>query len=314
MLPDAEFRRAISIAIMQPIMAPRTCACGQPIDPAGFHLLHCHYNHYTSLHNNVKDSVAARLRSFLRPDAAQFSVLIEQPMHNHYALKNATAPPTSTVIADLIISMHADLQQTPIACDFVSCLPRQTRSFQSELREKARVKIRKYNAYAYPRQGFFPLPFGRTNILSQDIFDFCSRINSFLPPSLKAEQKLRATFSRSIYSGTARLFNFALRRLQIAAPQRVSDATIPFSSLLLPHRSTMTRRRVAPRRNAFTQPELLERLALALDEPNATAAAPHPARPCNLLLREGTHPDRPRNFLLREAFRDGVLTEEESES
>lgn len=30
----------------------------------------------------------------------------------------------SALVADMIVSLHGDLQQTPIACDFVSCVSR----------------------------------------------------------------------------------------------------------------------------------------------------------------------------------------------
>jgi phosphate transport system ATP-binding protein len=63
MLSDAEFSRSIAIATLYPIMAPRTCTCGHPIDPAGFHLLHCHYNHYGYLHDSLKFAVERSLRA-----------------------------------------------------------------------------------------------------------------------------------------------------------------------------------------------------------------------------------------------------------
>jgi hypothetical protein len=51
MLSDAEFSRSIALAIFHPVLLPRYCSCGQPIDPAALHLLHCHFNHYGELHD-----------------------------------------------------------------------------------------------------------------------------------------------------------------------------------------------------------------------------------------------------------------------
>lgn len=74
MLSDAEFSRTFAIAILHPIMNPRVCPCGGLIDPAGFHLLHCRHIHYGIMHDRVKESVAARLRSFSSMEATFLSV------------------------------------------------------------------------------------------------------------------------------------------------------------------------------------------------------------------------------------------------
>jgi hypothetical protein len=74
---------------------------------------------------------------------------------------------------------------------------------------------------------FFPLAFGRTNILSRVTLRFCDFIGNYFPKSLKVSDRLRATFSRSIASGVASTFNATIRRLQFAAANSVAFSMIP---------------------------------------------------------------------------------------
>jgi hypothetical protein len=140
MLSDAEFSRTIAIAIIHPIMEPRICSCGQAIDPAGFHLLHCHYNHYTQLHNVVKFAVAGKLRSLMNAQAAAFSIAIEPQMNTLFPLRDPHAPEGIALVADLALSLHTDLQQHPIACDFVSCFSSSSVDWTQTLAQAARIK------------------------------------------------------------------------------------------------------------------------------------------------------------------------------
>ena len=194
-LTDAEFSRAAAIAIMHPIIAPRTCGCGQPLDPAAFHLLSCRYNSYTAIHDCVKMAVAARIRSFMAPDIAPIAVLLEQPVIAHYRLRDPTKPEGSVRVADLVLSLHDEVQQHPVVCDFVSCGRAQNRTgdFTFALRVAAMFKRGKYKKYAIADNAFFPLPFGRTNVLSQEIFDFCSLVARHFATVSDVDRKLRAS-------------------------------------------------------------------------------------------------------------------------
>ncbi len=276
MLTDAEFSRTAALVIMYPFTAPRSCACGQPIDPVGFHLLHCKQTHYGCLHDRVKHAIMGRIRSFMHSDVAAFSVLVEQPMLNHFGLRNATLPEGVALRADLIVSMHSELQQEPIACDFVSCFASGNRDYSTVLDFTARFKRRKYHKYNFVTEnGFFPLPFGRTNVLSTEILQFCSLIGRYMPPHMRARDKLVASFSRAIYSGVAQTFNLAVRRLQLSAAQRVPLASFPYSSLRDPYVTVARARNINSRRPPFADVSLVESLAAALTAPvNEVAARP----------------------------------------
>ena len=131
--------------------------------------------------------------------------------------------------------MHSPLQQEPIAYDFVSCLVCQGDDFHSPLLEKARFKRKIYSKYRIPHNAFFLLPFGRTNVLSQEIFDFCSLVGRYFTKHVRADEKLRASFSRAIYVGVSQYFNLAIRRLQISVTQERAVASVPFASLTAPY-------------------------------------------------------------------------------
>jgi hypothetical protein len=74
---------------------------------------------------------------------------------------------------------------------------------------------------------FFPLAFGRTNILSRETLRFCDFVGLYFPKSLKVSDKLRATVSRSISAGVASTFNATIRRLQLATANLVAFSMIP---------------------------------------------------------------------------------------
>ena len=93
----------------------------------------------------------------------------------------------------------------------------------------------KYGQHVIPRQCFFALAFGRTNILPPRVHEFCALVAKHFPTATHPDRKLRATFSRAIYSGVARTLNMAVRRLQISAAARVAVPAIPaFALRLLP--------------------------------------------------------------------------------
>jgi len=282
MLTDAEFSRSAALAIMHPFIAPRTCACGSPLDPVGLHLLHCRQTHFGGVHDRVKHAVAARIRSFMHSDAAAFSVLVEQPMLHHFGLRDASVPEGVVRIADLIVSMHSELQQEPIACDFVSCFASTNRDYPTILDYAARAKRRKYDKYnTITTTGFFPLPFGRTNVLSTEVLQFCSLIGNYMPPHMRACDKLLASFSRAIYAGAAQTFNFAFRRLQLAAAQRVPLASFACPALRDPYVTVPRARNLVSRRPPFADVSLVESLAAALAAPAPEFAS----RPFSRLYR-----------------------------
>jgi hypothetical protein len=142
------------------------------------------------------------------------------------------------------------------------------------LQERARFKRRKYAGYLFPDNSFYPLPFGRTNVLAEEVFEFCAFIGNFLPKHMRAEAKLRATFSRAIYAGTARLHSLAFRTLQLSAAQRLPLSAFSFSSLLDPyaleHSDRSSRRN--PRWTSFTEASLTAGLAAALAHPDPAVA------------------------------------------
>ena len=265
-LSNAEFSRLIAMATFFPVIAPRTCDCGKPLDPAAFHLLHCHLVNFTFMHDRVKEAVAYRLRSFSNSDLAPLVVQIEQPVRLHYPLRDPSAPEGAERVADLVVSLHGDLQQEPLICDITSCLARQqclTASFNGALHDAARLKVQKYHKYLIAPRRFYALPFGRTNVLSAEILDFCSVVGGSFPLHFRAEQKLLATFSRSIYVGVTHTLSLAIRRLQLSL-----SARIPFSSVrplpLLSPFATQSRSRPLlrhPSLSALTDPLFHSRIA-----------------------------------------------------
>ena len=169
--------RDVLVATAAKKREPRTCPCGKRIDPVGLHLLHCKQNHYGCLHDSVRYAVAARFRSFMHFDAAAFSVLIEQPMLPHFGLCNAAAPEGVALIADLIVLLHSDLELEPIACDFVSCFVKDKRvathkfwmlPFASSDGSTQSIYL------TLTGNGFYPLPFGRSNVMASEIIRFCT--------------------------------------------------------------------------------------------------------------------------------------------
>lgn len=273
MLSDAEFSRTIALTIFHPVVLPRLCSCGQPIDPAALHLLHCHFNHYGELHDCVKTAIYGRLRSFMSTDAASISVAMEQPLSTYFGRRNPANPRSFEGVADLVVSMHSSLQQFPVAVDIVSLLPHCNSSYQVALKERARFKRRKYAEYLFPDNSFYPLPFGRLNTFSEEIFAFCSFIGNFLPKHMRAESKLRASISRAIYAGSARLFNLAFRRLQLSVSQGVPASSFRFSALLSPYAHVASNRssRRDPRWASLSEASLTARLAAALAHPDSAA-------------------------------------------
>ena len=140
--------------------------------------------------------------------------------------------PVETVVrvADIILLLSGLTQQDVIVTDLVSTLcqrPNAVDGFYFELKQAETQKRSTYRMYDIKLHHFFPLAFGRTNILSRETLRFCDFIGNYFPKSLKVSDRLRATFSRSIASGVASTFNATIRRLQLAAANSVAFSMIP---------------------------------------------------------------------------------------
>jgi hypothetical protein len=80
-----------------------------------------------------------------------------------------------------------------------------------------RAKYAKYNIGPC----ILSFAFGRTNILSQEVLDFCAYTARHFPHHIEVNPKMRASFSRAICVRVARTFNLAVRRMQLSAAARV---------------------------------------------------------------------------------------------
>ena len=92
---------------------------------------------------------------------------VERPVRLHFPLRDPLVSEGVERSADLVVSLHGDLQQEPLNCDFTSCLARQQclgASFNGALGEASRLKVQKYHKYSIAPRSFYPLPFGRTNL------------------------------------------------------------------------------------------------------------------------------------------------------
>ena len=278
-LNDSEFSRSISIAALHPVIAPRTCGCGQPLDPAAFHLLHCRYNSYCEIHDCVKFSIAARVKSFVNRDLAPMTVLTEQPVIRYYGLRDPSAPEGTTRVADLVLSLHADAQQQPVICDLVSCHSRgqQKGDYMQIFEEVARRKLAIYSKYNITADNsFWPLPFGRTNVLPSYVLQFCDFIARHFPTQLNAARKLRASFSRSISVGVARTINTAIRRLQLSTAARVGVSSVSTLCLREPFAPSSPRRSIPkpPQLSLRTEQRICARLAVILKGSSEDLSSP----------------------------------------
>ncbi len=131
------------------------------------------------------------------------------------------------------------------------------------LNEAARLKVQKYHKYLIASRRFYALPFGRTNVLSAEIRDFCSVVGASFPLHFRAEQKLLATFSRSIYVGVTHTLNLAIRRMQLSLTARVPLSSVRPLPLLSPF-APLSRTRPLPRHlsmSALTEPLLHARIS-----------------------------------------------------
>ena len=219
-LPDEIFSRAIQLATLLPITAPRKCDCGAILDPVGLHFLYCHHVHFGHLHDTVKYSIVAMIQRLLPKDLEPLSLLTEVRVNRFYPLRYPDLPEGPPGFADIVALLHDTSQQSVAIVDVSSVLARHTSAdFLAALKDRSREKRLKYHRYLIPPHLFFPVTFGRTNVLSTDAVAFCDFIAKCYPAIPKAGDKLRAAIGRAITVGAARTFNLALRRAQLAAFQ-----------------------------------------------------------------------------------------------
>jgi hypothetical protein len=231
-LPNSEFSRAIQIASLRPTFASHAwCStCREEIDPVGFHLLKCRSTHYNDMHDVTKHALAQRLRSLMTAQMAAISVHVEKPVSRWCKLLPHFPVEDVARVADIVLLLSGLTQQDVIVTDLVSTFcnkPNAVDGFYFELNQAETQKRSTYRMYDIKLHHFFPLAFGRTNILSRETLRFCDFIGNYFPKSLKVSDRLRATFSRSIASGVASTFNATTRRLQLAAANSVAYSMIP---------------------------------------------------------------------------------------
>ena len=87
-------------------------------------------------------------------------------------------------------------------------------------KEAALLKRAKYAKYSIS-PCILSFAFGRTDILSQEVLDFCAITARHFPPHIDVNPKMWASFSRAICVRVARTFNLVVRCMQLSAAVRV---------------------------------------------------------------------------------------------
>jgi hypothetical protein len=231
-LADEDFSRAIQVAVLRPITTPRLCDCGAIIDPVGLHFLSCKLVHFGYLHDCVKSSIAATIKSFQPLDLSPLSVLMEKEVSRFYPLRSP-AHVGPDIVADVIISVLDNAQHQCIIADVSSVLargPSRSNDFHIPLRARSREKVIKYARYDIPVHLFHPITVGRTNVLSRDAICFCDFTGKLFPSLPKASDRLKAAISRATSVGAARTLNTAIKRAQLAAFNGIAFSLVPKSA------------------------------------------------------------------------------------
>jgi hypothetical protein len=231
-LHDSEFSRGIQLATLRPTFSQAGwCdSCQEPIDVTGLHLLKCPLTNYTGIHDSVKLALASRARSFMSAQLAAVSILTEKNVNLFYPLVDPSRPEGVAKRADIVFLLPGQTQQDILITDVVSAFvktPNGTDGFYSDLKSAESSKKSEYRKYAIPQPLFFPLAFGRTNILSRESIRFCNTLGNYFPKTLRVADRLRATFSRAIVNGVAASLNASVRRLQLAIANQVAFSMIP---------------------------------------------------------------------------------------
>ena len=167
--------------------------------------------------------------SLMSAQMAEISVHVEKPV-SRWCRVLPGMPESPARVADIILLLSGTSKQDVIVADVVSTLcrkPNATDGFYFELNQAETAKRNVYKAYDITLHHFFPLAFGRTNILSRETLRFCDFVGNYFHKSLRVPDRLRATFSRSITSGVAATFNDVIRRLQLSAANLRAYSMIP---------------------------------------------------------------------------------------
>jgi len=232
-LDDAAFSRGIQIAMLRPIFEnPRQCEhCKHQLDPVGLHVLNCQHTHYTLMHETVKRSLAQCLRGLFNSKLAALSVHVEPLVNRFASLRQSDLPEGTPLKADIILILSGRTAQDIFITDIVSALAHTPNhrgdGFYYDLAVKELAKRGKYYKYDILPWRFFPLAFGRTNVLSRETLRFCETVGAYFPNALKIEAKLRACLSRAITSGVAATFNDEMRQLQLSTLNAVASSMVP---------------------------------------------------------------------------------------
>lgn len=233
-LADEDFSRAIQIAVLRPITAPRLCDCGATIDPVGLHFLSCRLVHFGYLHDCVKTAIAATIKALQPLDLAPLSVKMEVKVSRFYPLRPPLTVEGPEIIADIAVCVLDTSQHVCVIADVSSVLARDLHTapqgFLVPLRARSKAKITKYRKYDIPVHLFHPVTVGRTNVLSRDAVIFCDFVGKFFPTIPKASDRIKAAISRAISVGAARTLNTALKRAQLASFNGLSFSGVPKSA------------------------------------------------------------------------------------
>jgi len=219
-LSDADFSRAVQIAVLRPITLPRRCDCGGVIDPVALHVLACSHVHQGYLHNTIRDAIASTIASLLPKDLAPLAVQKECQVNRFYPLKELTDAEGPELVADLAVVSLGTAQLEVGIVDVSSTLARTHNrfgDFNVPLDLRSKEKRRKYSKYAIQQRLFHPVSVGRTNVLGRDALVFIDFIDGYYAATVKAGDKLRAAIGRAIVVGAARTMSMAIRRAQLAA-------------------------------------------------------------------------------------------------
>ncbi len=122
-------------------------------------------------------------------------------------------------------------QQDVLITDIVSALAHTPNHrgevFYYDLNVKENAKRSKYYKYYILPWHFFPLAFGRTNVLSRETLRFCEKVGAYFPNALKIEATIRACLSRAITNGVATTFNGEMRQMQLSTLNAVASSMVP---------------------------------------------------------------------------------------
>ena len=141
------------------------------------------------MHETVKRSLAQCLRGLFSSQLADLSVHVEAPVNRFAPLRQPDLPEGKINKADIVLILSGNTRQDVFITDIVSALAHTPNhrgdSFYYDLAVKEIAKRYKYHKYLIEPWRFFPLAFGRTNVLSRGTLRFCEVVGSYFPKDLK---------------------------------------------------------------------------------------------------------------------------------